>query len=150
VPFPDGNYRLFLETYGSFECDSAVAVDSLDRIHPWFTVAHCDSNRQIPLDVPSLSYTGLTLSPIVPNPLRRDARFTLTLERAGVVDLAVYDVGGRRVATLHRGWLAAGMHSLRWNGERDGGGKTHAGVYLLRANDAGVTIVRKLVVARGD
>ncbi len=60
----------------------------------------------VPLPVPE----SLALSAARPNPFTHETRFTLNLERAADVELAVHDLGGRRVATLHRGPLGAGPH----------------------------------------
>ncbi len=47
-------------------------------------------------------------------------------------DLAVFDLRGRRVATLATGFLPAGQRTLTWNG-RDGTGRVcAAGVYVVR------------------
>jgi hypothetical protein len=58
------------------------------------------------------------------------------------VDLDVFDVAGRRVATLHSGSLAAGRHSFRWT--RDNG--FSPGVYLVRLStkeaDRTVRVIR--------
>jgi flagellar hook assembly protein FlgD len=55
--------------------------------------------------------------------------------RAGVVELSVHDLAGRRVRTLASGTLAAGRHTLAWDGADDGGRRVHPGVYLLRLAD---------------
>ena len=54
------------------------------------------------------------------------------------VDLSVFDVSGRRVATLARGAVEAGPHTVRW----DGG--TAAGIYFVRLTALGTTRVAKL------
>ncbi|MFN8177672.1 MAG: S8 family serine peptidase [bacterium] len=64
------------------------------------------------------------------------------------VDLAVFDVRGRRVRTLQQGTLEAGRHSFAWD-LRDGtGARIAAGVYFVRVTSPGYTRVEKLVVLR--
>jgi len=62
---------------------------------------------------------------VSPNPART-ARVTFALPRQSDVDLSVYDLAGRKVATLARGTLSAGEYSRQWSG---GAG---AGVYFVR------------------
>jgi hypothetical protein len=51
---------------------------------------------------------GLDLSQPYPNPLRHGASFTVRVEKAQDVDVALYDGLGRRVQTLYAGPMAAG------------------------------------------
>ncbi len=77
-----------------------------------------------------------------PNPFRRAATVVFSLPMAGQASLKLYDVGGRLVATLASGMMAAGSH--RVNVER--GGLLVSGVYLLRLEAAGTKTTRKLVL----
>lgn len=62
-----------------------------------------------------------------PNPFRDETSIRFTLARAGRVELDVLDVRGRRVASLVRGELPPGDHSVRWDG-----GARAGGVYFYR------------------
>jgi hypothetical protein len=78
------------------------------------------------------------LSAIVsPNPGRGPTHVALLLSGApGAAvhtDAALFDLQGRRLATLHRGPLATGLHRIPWNGRADDGTELRAGIYLLRA-----------------
>lgn len=71
----------------------------------------------------------------------------LTLAAPGCVSVAVYDVRGRRVATLLAGAeLGAGEHAVRWDGRDAGGRRASAGLYLVRARTAGMAAVARLTV----
>ena len=102
------------------------------------------------LEVPLGTMPGVALSRVQPNPFSGAARFTLTLPRAATVELAVHDLGGRRVATLFRGGLEAGVHEFSWNGRGDDGARLKDGVYFLRAAGPGGEASRKLVLLRGN
>jgi subtilisin family serine protease len=75
------------------------------------------------------------LGPARPNPLRvADAGGTtvaFTLPRAGDVQLAVYDVNGRRVRELAAGRHDAGTHHARWDGLDTGGRRAAPGLYFV-------------------
>ncbi len=62
--------------------------------------------------------------------------------------LTVYDVDGRRVATLVDGSLGAGVQSARWDGLSASGSRVPAGVYLARLEEGGRNAAAKLVVRR--
>jgi len=85
-------------------------------------------------DVPASS--GLELRPGTPNPFnpRTTLRFALPADAARV-RLDVYDVQGRRVRILHDGALAAGEHTVVWNGMDDRGRDLPSGVYVCRLTD---------------
>ncbi len=48
------------------------------------------------------------------------------------VELAIYDLGGRRVATPESGLRTAGEHTVRWNGRDSAGKRVASGVYFYR------------------
>jgi hypothetical protein len=65
------------------------------------------------------------------------------------VDVAVYDVAGRRMATLEHGTLPAGVHRLTWSALGEGAGtRPGAGIYFVRAQLDGQRLHGRLIVAR--
>jgi len=50
------------------------------------------------------------------------------------------------VATLQRGRMEAGWHTLAWDGRSRAGSRAAAGIYLLRVVVAARTFDRRLVV----
>jgi hypothetical protein len=95
----------------------------------------------VPSDGPLLPLGVLRVSP---NPLSSSATLRFALAGAAGVTLAVYDVQGRRVATLlDRSPMSAGEHvvPLPTSG-------WPAGCYLARLDIEGVTATRKMVVVR--
>ena len=91
--------------------------------------------------------TPLSLAPPFPSPASAGTtlRFTLA-ERQPSLRLEVYDIGGRRVATLARGELSAGPHASRWNLLDDRGGRVHPGLYFARLEAGSLRESRRLVV----
>lgn len=80
------------------------------------------------------------------NPTAGDVRLVIGAPAESVVRVVAYDVAGRRVATLHDGWLGAGFHELRWSAARSGGRPLGSGVYFLRVETPGFRTTRKVVV----
>jgi len=67
-----------------------------------------------------------------PNPFRQQATIRFALARPAAVRLSIYDVGGRRVATLIEGPLLAGEHRRVWDGRDDAGRVVAGGAYFYR------------------
>ncbi|NNE43894.1 MAG: T9SS type A sorting domain-containing protein, partial [Gemmatimonadetes bacterium] len=90
------------------------------------------------------------LSAGFPNPFRAadGTRFALALPSAQRVEAAVYDVHGRRVASLQRGRLPAGPHQIHWDGRTTHGTAAAAGVYFLKLRSVGGSESRKIVLLR--
>jgi hypothetical protein len=69
---------------------------------------------------------------------------TLDLPQAAAsAQLVLYDVGGRRVATLHRGMLDAGFHRFAWDP-----GTARPGLYFARASVDGAVLKARVLLLR--
>jgi hypothetical protein len=79
---------------------------------------------------------GLWLAAPAPNPTRGETRFRFFLDRPGPVELAVFDLLGRRVRLLEQGAREAGAHAVAWDGLDDAGRPAAAGIYLVRLESA--------------
>lgn len=99
--------------------------------------------------VPRLGDGGLALSAPQPNPFRSETRFILTLERAGQVDVSLYDLSGRRVGTIFRGDLSSGSHDFAWHGRSTDGSAARSGVYWIQVRVAGTRLARRAVFLGG-
>ena len=92
----------------------------------------------------------MLLEPNVPNPFNPQTTIGYTLDRAGMVELRIFDLLGREVATLVSGMQSPGRHRVLWNA-----GRSPSGVYFCRltfqpAGSAGDerTDVRSMVLIR--
>ncbi|MBD3220605.1 T9SS type A sorting domain-containing protein [bacterium] len=83
-----------------------------------------------------------------PNPFTGQTAFRFTLPTRQPVELAVFDLAGRRVATLARGTLAAGRHGVTWDGQDDGGRPQPSGVYVYRLRSPGQVVVERITLVR--
>lgn len=91
------------------------------------------------LDVPE----EIIFGPIYPNPSRGPVTIEVTLPGTASADVALYDVLGRRVATLHSGDLSRGLNKLQWTGD-----DLANGVYFLRLESGNHISTQKLVRIR--
>jgi hypothetical protein len=83
-----------------------------------------------------------------PNPADDALRVALALARGAAVDVALYDVAGRRVLTLASGPMRSGTTELARPLSAPGGRRLASGVYLLHARAGSVSASRRVVVAR--
>lgn len=67
-----------------------------------------------------------------PNP-GRTARVTFALPTARNVNIGVFDLAGRRIATVAKGEFVAGRHTREWNGLDASGNRVRSGMYFYRA-----------------
>jgi PA domain-containing protein/flagellar hook capping protein FlgD len=67
-----------------------------------------------------------------PNPFGSLTTIRMALAHDGNADLAIFDLAGRKVASLHAGALPAGAHAFDWHGRDDAGRHAPAGIYLVR------------------
>jgi flagellar hook assembly protein FlgD len=64
------------------------------------------------------------------------------------VRIVVFDVAGRKVATLVSRRVDPGYHEARWDGRTDQGAEAGSGIYLLRAEIGSTVMTRKLALVR--
>lgn len=92
--------------------------------------------------------TMTALSAPAPQPFGSSVTIRYDLSRAVEVDLAVYDIGGRRVAELVHGSRDVDRHRLSWNGRGADGRALPSGVYFLRMEAGGKVFTRRIVRVR--
>jgi len=90
----------------------------------------------------------LALAPAMPNPFAGSTNLSFSLARTGAMELAIYSVDGRRLATLESGTLAAGPHTVTWRGADASGRLVRPGVYYARLKSAEGEFARTLVLVR--
>ncbi|MCP4546280.1 MAG: T9SS type A sorting domain-containing protein [bacterium] len=90
----------------------------------------------------------LSLSGNYPNPFNPTTSICFALPGKAPVDLAVFDVKGRRVATLVQGTLAAGEHEVVWHGRDSNGRPVATGLYFSRLVCGDQTLTRKMLLLK--
>jgi hypothetical protein len=83
-----------------------------------------------------------------PNPFNPMATVAFNLKDPGRVTLSVFDLRGRRVASLEDGFLASGQHRYTWTGMDYRGQRVASGVYFARLETAGLSMVRRMLLVK--
>jgi len=119
---------------------NSTAVD--DGAASGYTVTTCTpAPKSIARD--GLTPEGVTLSQNYPNPFNPSTTIRFTVPEATVVSITVFDVNGRKVATVLEGAVSAGSHSVLFDAADLPSGMY---IYRLEAND--VTLTRMLQLAK--
>ena len=90
----------------------------------------------------------LSLAVVGANPAPVAARLAYAQPRAGRVELALFDVSGRRVAKLVDETRPAGRYQVDWDGRQEDGAIARGGVYFARLRTVAGQRVTRLVLAR--
>ena len=85
---------------------------------------------------------------VAPNPFNPRTTITYALPADRGVVLAVYDVRGRKVATLFTGPQAAGSHAVTWDGRNDSGVPMPSGVYLAQLRSGSLCMTRRMTLVQ--
>lgn len=133
------------------ESGVSVAIDrsvETGRLYRYRLAASSDGTRQTFGGVQVTAGEAIAefaLGRPLPNPSSGATRIEYALPRAAKIDIGVFDMQGRRVATLASGLMSAGRSSTTWNG-RVGDGSAPAGIYFVRMTAPGTNLVQRLVM----
>ena len=79
----------------------------------------------------------------VPNPFNPVTDISFEIPEMSKVEIIVFDVLGRKTATLQNGYLAPGFHSLQWNASN-----FSSGVYFIQIRAGDHTAVSKIMLLK--
>jgi Spondin_N/Secretion system C-terminal sorting domain len=94
------------------------------------------STEEVPVNAGTPIFTS-----IYPNPITRSTTVELELIKPENVSVDVFDLQGRRLASLYNGFLAAGTHSIPWTPE-----SVSSGVYVVRLRAGNTISTSRLIV----
>jgi hypothetical protein len=151
------------ETWGTYSL--SLAIDTSELVGQLFQIGFL--NTATFYDASGMFYDNISLSPETstdapsgatarnvtlkqnyPNPFNPSTQIEFSLPEPGSVDLAIYDLAGRRVATLKQGALGAGDHSVEWNGRSDSGVPVASGNYLYMLRTSQGTVSRTMTLLK--
>jgi hypothetical protein len=116
----------FMGEHYDSEVDRGYSMDNLEG------QGSPDDQGEEPSDPSGSGIGNVTLRPPEPNPSAESSLLAFELGETTPVVLSVYDVSGRRVATLVDGLLEAGSHRVRWIPGSEGLEDVPPGLYFVR------------------
>ena len=83
-----------------------------------------------------------------PNPFNPSTTISFILPESGHASLTVYNLAGQKVRTLTDEPVAAGNHTVVWDGRDDSGNAVAAGVYVTRLTTGDAMVTGKMVLVK--
>jgi hypothetical protein len=96
----------------------------------------------------SVAPNNYALGQNYPNPFNPSTTISFSVPTAGHVELAVYNTLGQKVRTLVSDVLAAGTHSVQWNGLDLNGNQVNTGVYFYRMSAGDFSATHSMTLAK--
>ncbi len=153
----DFDFLRRLELWFGYEWGAETALHmELDRLEvdsSWDGAYLLDDFGDAPVGVAgetpeSPAGATVVLGPPSPNPFNPRATIPFQLAEAGSVNLAIYDMSGRKVTTLVNGETSAGPHTVMWDGNDASGTPVPSGLYLARLEAGGQQLTRRMLLVK--
>jgi hypothetical protein len=107
-------------------------------------------NIEIVEDDEDIPETTLTtgIESIYPNPFNPNTTIKYSLKEDSEVSVAIYDIKGRKVASIEEGLVKAGTRTLNWNGKSFNNDSAPSGVYFIKLNAGSFTQTKKAILLK--
>ncbi len=83
-----------------------------------------------------------------PNPFNPQTYIAYHLAENTDVEIAVFDVQGRQIKTLHSGNQLAGNYHVYWNATDNAGGKVPTGTYIIQMRTENIQKIQKVMLIK--
>jgi hypothetical protein len=83
-----------------------------------------------------------------PNPFNPSTVIAFSLSITDDVEITVYDILGRHIATLAKGRFEAGIHHVVWEGRDEDGNEQSSGIYFYRLKAGHFDRTRKMLLLK--
>jgi len=91
---------------------------------------------------------GFSLGSNYPNPFNPETDISFSLPERTRVSLFIYNILGEKVKTLVSGDMAAGTHTIHWNGRDEAGNSVASGIYFYRLKTESFDQTKKMVLMK--
>lgn len=118
----------------------SLAEDDLYSFVPNLLQSVSETPNQLP--------ARYSLGPVYPNPFNPTVTIPFELQSDGVVELAIYNVLGRRVSLLLSEPKRAGEYRVRWDSVDESGVVVSSGLYFVQLKAGDFRTVRKMVLLK--
>ncbi len=103
-----------------------------------------DVDEEFAFDIPE----DFELQQNYPNPFNPSTTIEYSVREAGHVELSVYDLSGRKTATLVNEGKSAGLYAATWGGDDGFGNPVASGVYFYRIESGDYVESKKMVLVK--
>ena len=118
-----------------------------DKPHIYF-LEHDGSSELATDDIEDIIPKSASLDQNYPNPFNPQTQFHYSLSKTENIYLAIYDLLGREIFTIHKGLQRAGNHNVQWTGVNNTGSFVPSGIYFCRLTSESDVLTKKMVLNR--
>jgi len=118
-----------------------------DKPHIYF-LEHDGSSELATDDIEDIIPKSASLDQNYPNPFNPQTQFHYSLSKTENIYLAIYDLLGREIFTIHNGLQRAGNHNVQWTGVNNTGSFVPSGIYFCRLTSESDVLTKKMVLNR--
>jgi Leucine-rich repeat (LRR) protein len=90
-----------------------------------------------------ISPVDFNLSQPYPNPFNPETVITFEVSKKAYIQLEVFNIIGKKIATLQKGYFEPGLHKTIWNGQNH-----PSGIYLIRMKTEYYAQLRKVILMK--
>ncbi len=141
-PQRNATLNLTFQTDTLLQIDGQITLLYNDRFEREFDI-QVRASTELFVDDDDLQPLQFALDDPIPNPFNSSSTIRYQLPYSMQIDLALFDLNGRRVKNLSQGLYPAGEHSVVLNGS-----DMASGVYIVLLRGGDVDLKRKLVLVR--
>ncbi|MCD6594445.1 T9SS type A sorting domain-containing protein [bacterium] len=141
---PDAEWTLVLTKDALVKTDRTIAANGII----------IEDSKMLAAGTYKVTFSGGALPKMLalhqnnPNPFNPVTDITFDLPKDSDVKLEVFNMLGQRISSLIDGDIAAGTHSVRWNGKDSNDKDAATGVYFYKLTTDGQTLTRKMILLR--
>jgi len=134
--------------------DYCLSVTAWDRGLPAQNVPSLDSGKWINVVILNTSSPENTLNfnniylTNFPNPFNPSTVISFSIPQIGKTDLSIYNIKGQKVKQLISNQLAAGEHSVVWDGRDENNRPVSSGIYFYKLESGDFEKMRKMILLK--
>ncbi|MBL7059764.1 MAG: S8 family serine peptidase [Candidatus Marinimicrobia bacterium] len=107
-------------------------------------VTTIELRKSTPINLPE----KFALKQNYPNPFNPVTTITYQLPEASYISLAIYNLMGQQIKTLHAGNKTGGTHSVTWKGKNNAGESMASGMYFCMLKTNKFTDMKKIILMK--
>lgn len=135
------NYLMIIEDQSNGMHNPKFTVDVLIQSKNALTgVGVTNNTNEVPIKY--------DLTQNYPNPFNPTTKFTFSIPVKGSVNITIFDITGRVIATLVNSKYEAGKYIVDWNGTNNSGSAVSSGVYFYRIVTSNYIATKKMILLK--
>ncbi|NOX37760.1 MAG: T9SS type A sorting domain-containing protein [Calditrichaeota bacterium] len=154
VSFPGDNFSIkhggtsSTDMNGNGEPEVVFVFEDGDSTQSWVVMLEGTGVTAINLEAGKQVLESYQLFQNYPNPFNPSTTIKYRISQAGEIKLVIYDMLGREVKTLVKGFKSAGTYEVVWDGTDNFGRKVGSGTYIYMLKFGDKQISRKMTLMK--